>query len=329
MARRMTVLTIIVIAIAGLLVYMIKMPGESFKGALPPLDERGRELAAKLQRHIEVLCSNPAGRHYIEKVGLAAARDYIAGQFEASGYEVRFHSYEYDGDDYSNIEVNRAGTDLADEIIVVGAHYDAVVGAPGANDNGSGVAALMELAQRFNQIELPRTIRFVAFVNEEPPHFLTGSMGSDVYAKHVARQGENIVAMFSLETIGYYRDEPGSQHYPPPLNFFYPKQGNYIAFVGNLRSRGLVTRSLRAFRQHAQFPSEGIAAPAFIPGVDWSDHRSFWKRGYSAVMITDTAPYRYPYYHSAQDTPDKVDYERMVYVVDGLAGMLEELARGR
>jgi len=322
----MTVLLIVVIALVGLLVYMIKMPGESFNGALIPLDENGRELALKFERHVEALCSNPAGRHYLEKKGLAAARDYIAEQFEASGYDVGFQSYEFDGDDYTNIEVTRAGNRLADEIIVVGAHYDAVVGAPGANDNGSGVAALLELAHRFNQVELPRTLRFVAFVNEEPPHFLTGSMGSDVYAKRVARQGENIVAMFSLETIGYYRDDIGSQHYPPPLNFFYPKQGNFIAFVGNLSSRALVIRSLGAFRQHARFPSEGIAAPAFIPGVDWSDHRSFWKQGYPAVMITDTAPYRYPYYHSSQDTPDKVDYSRMVYVVDGLAKMLETLA---
>ena len=153
-------------------------------------------------------------------------------------------------------------------------------------------------------------------------------MGSEVYARDVARQGENIVAMFSLETIGYYRDDPGSQHYPPPLSFFYPNQGNFIAFVANLRSRALLIRSLRAFRQHARFPSEGIAAPAFIPGVAWSDHRSFWRQGYPAVMITDTALYRYPYYHSPQDTPDKVDYERMVHVVDGLAKMLEVLAQG-
>ena len=328
MVHRMTVLLIAVIALIGLFVYMIKMPGESFKGDLPPLDENGRELALKLAQHVEVLCSNPAGRHYLEKTGLAAARDYIAGQFEASGYEVEFQSYEFDGDDYANIEVTRAGNRLADEIILVGAHYDAVVGAPGANDNGSGVAVLLELAHRFSKVELPSTLRFVAFVNEEPPHFTTGSMGSEVYARRAARQGENIVAMFALETIGYYRDAPGSQYYPPPLNFFYPNQGNFIAFVGNLGSRALLTRSLHAFRQHARFPSEGIAAPAIIPGVDWSDHRSFWKQGYPAVMITDTAPYRYPHYHSSQDTPDKVDYDRMVYVIDGLVKMLEALARG-
>lgn len=323
----MTILFVVIAGLVALFTYMIRMPGESFKGALPALDETGLELAQKLERHVEVLCSNPAGRHYLEQNGLAAARDYIAGQFADSGYKVGFQSYQIDGEDYSNIEVTLTGSQLADDIIVVGAHYDAVVGAPGANDNGSGVAALLELAHRFRNIKLPRTLRFVAFVNEEPPHFLTGTMGSEAYAKRARQDGQNVVAMFSLETIGYYRDTAGSQHYPPPLNLFYPNQGNFIAFVGNLRSRALVSRSLRAFRQHASFPSEGIAAPAFIPGVDWSDHRSFWKQGYPAIMITDTAPYRYPYYHSPQDTPDKVDYDKMVYVVDGLAKMLEVLAQ--
>ena len=323
----MTILLIVVAGLVALFTYMIRMPGESFKGALPALDESGLELARILERHVEVLCSNPAGRHYLEKKGLAAARDYIAGQLAASGYEIELQSYQIDGEDYNNIVVTLMGSHLADEVIVVGAHYDAVVGAPGANDNGSGVAALLELADRFRHAELPRTLRFIAFVNEEPPHFLTGTMGSEVYAERAALKEERIVAMFSLETIGYYRDAAGSQHYPPPLNLFYPNQGNFIAFVGNLRSRALVTRSLRAFRQHASFPSEGIAAPAFIPGIDWSDHRSFWKQGYPAIMITDTAPYRYPYYHSPQDTPDKVDFDKMVYVVDGLAKMLKTLAK--
>ncbi len=323
----MTVLLIIIASLAGLFVYMTWMPGTSFSGDLPRLDADGRELALELERHVRVLCANPAGRHYLERRGLAAARDYIAGQFQASGYAVEFQSYEIDGEDYANIEAVRAGTRLADEIIVVGAHYDAVVGAPGANDNGSGVAALLALAHRFRDAELPRTLRFVAFVNEEPPHYLSADMGSDVYATRAARQRENIVAMYSLETLGYYRNEAGSQHYPPPLNLFYPDRGNFIAFVGNLRSRTLLTHSLRAFREHASFPSEGVAAPAFIPGVDWSDHRSFWKQGYPALMITDTAPYRYPHYHSPRDTPDKVDYDSMVFVVDGLAKMLGTVAR--
>jgi len=325
----MIVFLALVVGLIGLFVYMIRMPGNSYQGVLPPLDETGQQMARRLERHIRVLCSNPAGRNYIEKMGLAAARDYITGQFKSSGYSVEFHEYQMTGDDYANIEVSRLGSTHRDEIIVVGAHYDAVVGAPGANDNGSGVAALLELADRFKDAELARTLRFVAFVNEEPPHFLTGSMGSNVYAEQVAKRKDNIVAMYSLETIGYFRDDPGSQHYPPPFNFFYPNQGNFIGFVGNLRSRALVTRSIRAFRAHATFPSEGLAAPAFIPGINWSDHWSFWKQGYPAVMITDTALYRYPYYHTPLDTPDKVDYDKLVYVVLGLAQMLEDLLHSK
>ena len=133
--------------------------------------------------------------------------------------------------------------------------------------------------------------------------------------------------MFSLETIGYYTDKPDTQSYPFPLSFFYPKTGNFVAFVANLSSRALLHEAIASFRRHAQFPSEGVAAPGLLPGVGWSDHWSFWKEGYPALMVTDTAPYRYPYYHTMQDTPDKVDYERLARVVTGLDGMLRDLAR--
>ena len=325
----MTIYIVLSVGLIVLFIYMIWMPGDSYKADLPPLDEAGQALARRLESHVGILCSNPAGRNYIEKKGLALARDYIARQLESSGYQVRFQVYQIDGEEYANIEVTRLGEVYPDEIIIVGAHYDAVVGAPGANDNGSGVAALLELADRFKNEEVPRTIRFVAFVNEEPPHFMAGTMGSDFYARDIAKEQENVIAMYALETIGYFRDDTGSQRYPPPFSFFYPDQGNFIAFVGNLRSRGLVSRSIHAFRTHATFPSEGIAAPGFIPGISWSDHWSFWKQGYPAVMITDTAPYRYPHYHTPQDTPDKVDYDRMAYVVLGLERMLEEILNKR
>ncbi|MDH3635557.1 MAG: M20/M25/M40 family metallo-hydrolase [Gammaproteobacteria bacterium] len=282
-------------------------------------------MARRFETHVAALCSHPAGRNYIEKEGLAAARAYIATQFEAYGYSVRHQEYQISGDRFANLEVTRLGTTRPDEIVIVGAHYDAVIGAPGANDNGSGIAAVLELADRFKDAEFPRSIRFVAFVNEEPPHFTQKTMGSDVYARQAAQEKEKIVAMYSLETIGFFRDEEDSQQYPPLFNLFYPRAGNFIAFVGNLRSRGLVTRSLRSFRAHASFPSEGIAAPAIIPGINWSDHWSFWKQGYPAIMITDTAPYRYPHYHSPEDTPDKVDYEKMVPLVSGIEKMLQDM----
>lgn len=313
------------LAVAALLAYMVRMPGQTYRGPLAPLDADGLEMAERLRTHVETLCRNPAGRNHVEKDGLAAARDYIAAQFDKAGYEVEYQFYPIGDDQFANIEVTRRGRDLADEIVVVGAHYDAVMGSPGANDNGSGIAALLELAARFGAAEPARTIRFVAFVNEEPPHFYNDTMGSSVYARSAAARRDRIVAMYSLETIGYFLDEAGSQRYPFPFNLFYPDRGNFVGFVGNLRSRELVTRSLGAFRTHANFPSEGVAAPAFIPGIDWSDHRSFWQQGYAALMITDTAPYRYPYYHSAQDTPDKVDYDKMVPLVRGLEAMLQQV----
>ena len=152
-------------------------------------------------------------------------------------------------------------------------------------------------------------------------------MGSRVYARRSRERRDHIVAMLSLETIGYYSDEPGSQLYPFPLRFFYPSTGNFLAFVANLGSRGLLREALASFRRNAQFPSEGVAAPAFIPGVDWSDHWAFWQESYPALMVTDTALYRYPHYHTLQDTPDKVDYERLARVVKGLHGMLRDLAQ--
>ena len=326
---RMTFYLIFFGGLIALFTWMIYMPGRSYTGELPPLDSAGIEMAQRLEAHVSTLCSHPAGRNFVEKEGLAAARAYIASKFEASGYQVRYLEYEISGDRFANIEVTRQGTSHADEIVLVGAHYDAVLGAPGANDNGSGVAALLELADRFKDVDSPRSIRFVAFVNEEPPHFLQQTMGSNVYARQVANEKQNIVAMYALETIGYFSDEPGSQHYPPLFSLFYPSAGNFIAFVGNLSSRGLVTRSLRSFRAHASFPSEGIAAPEFVPGINWSDHWSFWKQGYPAVMITDTAPYRYPHYHSPWDTPDKVNYEKMVPLVLGVEEMLKDMLKTR
>jgi len=320
----MTFYLTLVVGLIVFFTYMIYMPGNSYKGALPALDDAGYEMARRFESHVTALCSNPAGRNFIEKKGLASAKEYIAEQFKSSGYQVEYQKYQISGDIFANIEVTHLGTTYPDEVIVIGAHYDAVIGAPGANDNGSGVAAVLELADRFRDAELLRSVRFVAFVNEEPPNFMSSNMGSYVYAKHVASKKENIIAMYSLETIGYFSDEPGSQRYPLLFNLFYPRTGNFIAFVGNLRSRGLVTRSLRSFRAHTTFPSEGIAAPAIIPGINWSDHWSFWKQGYPAIMITDTAPYRYPYYHSPEDTPDRIDYEKMVYIVHGIEKMLEE-----
>jgi Zn-dependent M28 family amino/carboxypeptidase len=168
-------------------------------------------------------------------------------------------------------------------------------------------------------------MRFVAFVNEEPPFFQTNEMGSYVYAKRARQRKENIIAMLSLETIGYYSDEQGSQKYPFPFSLFYPNVGNFIGFVGNLESKKLVHRAIASFRKKTKFPSQGIAAAQWLPGIGWSDQWAFWKENYPAIMITDTAPYRYPYYHTASDTANNIDYECTARVVAGLKHVVLDL----
>jgi Zn-dependent M28 family amino/carboxypeptidase len=247
--------------------------------------------------------------------------------FASFGYAVAHQSFEDGLATYINIEVIHEGTERPDEIVIVGGHYDSVEGTPGADDNASGTAAVLELARLLREETFPRTIRFVAFANEEPPFFGTGRMGSAHYAARSADLHENIVAMISLETVGYFQDNPESQGYPAPFNFFYPDVGNFIGFVGNLPSRGLVRRSLATFRDAVQFPSEGVAAPEQIPGVWWSDHSPFWTHGFKAIMITDTAPFRNPHYHQSTDTPDRLDYDRMARVVTGVAAVVRQLAR--
>jgi hypothetical protein len=321
-------LAIFAVATAGLVAWwnMFRMPGRSFSGELPSLDADDKKLAAELERDVRVLAGEIGERNLQSYGELQKARDIIAGALNDAGYEVERQGYDMDGRTCENLIAEWAGGRKRKEIVVVGAHYDSVAGSPGANDNGSGVAALLALARRFAGSDPERTLRFVAFVNEEPLNFQSEQMGSLVYAKRCQERSENIVAMLSIETIGYYSDVPDSQSYPiPGLTVIYPGTGNYIAFVGNLKSADLVREAVGAFRRNIRFPSEGAALPESIPGVGWSDHWSFWQMGYPAIMVTDTAPFRYPYYHTPEDTPDKIDYGRMARVVGGLLPTIREL----
>jgi hypothetical protein len=305
-----------VVAIAALLWYMVATPGRSWASALPPLSDEDRALRERLRIHVGTIASQ---EHNVwTRDRLEAAATHLEMSLGEAGYEVQREEYRSGGAIVRNVLAELKGAARGDEIIVVGAHYDSVRGAPGANDNGSGVAAVLELARTLRGWKPMRTWRFALFVNEEPPFFYSGEMGSQVHARHARKRNERIVAMFSLETIGYYSDEPKSQHYPFPLSVFYPDRGDFLAFVANLGSRALLHHTIAAFRAQGEFPSEGIAAPALIPGVDWSDQRSFWEQDYRALMVTDTALYRYPYYHTPQDTPDKVDYERLARVTRAL-----------
>lgn len=215
------------------------------------------------------------------------------------------------------------------EIIVVGAHYDSFDDSPGANDNATGVASVLALAERFIDARPSRTLRFVLFADEEPPYFQSEEMGSLTYARACRDAGERVIGMISVETIGWYSDEPGSQKYPAPLGAVYPDKGNFIGFVANPRSRIFLREVITSFRESTEFPSEGGALPGVLPGIGWSDHWAFWQSGFAALMVTDTAPFRYPHYHTVLDTPDKVDSERIARVTMGLERVIRALVRER
>jgi Zn-dependent M28 family amino/carboxypeptidase len=301
------------------------MPGKnvSTAAALSPEEAALRE---ELRDDVQKLAGEIGERNMARYPQLNAAADFIEASFSRAGFRPRRDSYELHGRTCHNIEAEITGN--SGQIVVAGAHYDSVFGCPGANDNGSGVAALLALARRFVGKPNAATLRFVAFVNEEPPYFLSDQMGSFVYASRCKARGDRISAMISLETIGYYSDAPHSQTYPAPgLGVFYPKTGNFIGFVANTQSRVLLRRTLSIFRAQKKIPSEGAALPAFIPGVSWSDQWSFWRHGYPALMITDTAPFRYPHYHLPTDTPDKLDYDRFALVVSGMEKVIVDLAR--
>jgi hypothetical protein len=306
---------------------MIQMPGESYRGELPPLTQKEVALRDALQRDVEKLGSEIGERNFLHYKELMAAADFLDASFANAGYKVQRQGYTIDNQTYYNLEVEIPGTQRADEIVIVGGHYDSVSGSPGANDNGTGAAATLELARLFAGKKPERTLRFVEFVNEEPPFFFSEGMGSLVYASRCKQRSENVVAMLSLETIGYYSDKIGSQRYPlPQLSSIYPLQGNFISFIGNVASGSLVRDVVASFRRHTKFPSEGTALPNEITGVSWSDQWSFWQQGYPGIMVTDTAPFRYPYYHTSNDTPDKVNYESLARVVAGLEYAIADLS---
>ena len=287
------------------------------------------DLAERMRQHVQAVASEEHNTRRPAQLERAAV--YIETTLEKAGYTPARQEYEAGGQKVRNIEVavaNVAKGKRPERIFIVGAHYDSAQGAPGANDNGSGTAAVLELARLLKTVQ-PASgteVRFVFFVNEEPPFFLSEEMGSMQHAAEMKRQGQKVEGALVLETMGYYSDKPGSQQLPPGLEGQYPDTGNFIAFVGTIESSALVRQALAAFQGASDFPAQGLAAPAHTMGVTLSDHSSYDRHGYPALMITDTAFMRYPYYHTAQDTPDKLDYESMARVVEGLAKTIGPLA---
>jgi len=319
-------LALTIAGVLGRFLWITQMRLRSYAGTLPPLTSEELELRYRLSAEVSYLSVTIGDRSLLHPQSLQAASEYLSSNLREQGYAVVEHPYSVQGEPVNNLEATLPGTSGTLGQVIVGAHYDSVAGTVGANDNCTGVAGVLEIARLMRQMKFRRTVRFVLFVNEEPPYFQTADMGSRVYAHQLRQDGVPISGMISLETIGFYSDEPGSQKYPPVLNLFYPSKGNFIGIVGNTESRGLVRESVRDFRESTRFPSEGIAAPGDWLGIGWSDQWSFWQEGYPGIMVTDTAPFRYPYYHTPKDTVEKVNFDKAARVVDGIRKLVEELA---
>ncbi len=282
---------------------------------------------ARLEAHVRIMSETFVPRDESHPKILDRAAAYIHEQFRRADGRVTDQTYDLNGTIYRNV-VARFGRQTV-ERIVVGAHYDSVApNVPAADDNASGVAALIELAHAFGDKPPPMQVELVAYTLEEGQHFRTQRMGSAVHARALQNDGIPVRAMFSLEMLGYFIDAPNSQRYPHPImKLFYPSRGNFIAVVGKLDQLWLVRRVKAAMRLASRLPVYSINAPRAVPGIDFSDHRNYWAAGYDAVMITDTAFYRNPHYHTARDTADTLDYDRMAMVVEGIFAAVLTLAR--
>lgn len=326
--RWVVILTSLIVVLLTALFYVTYMPGTSYQGLFLPLTAEETNVSIFLRRHVEKLAGEIGERHIKRPSALHQAANYIEATFKQLGYPVEQQSFLVTGQKVQNLWVKLPGSQFPQQALVIGAHYDSAAGSPGANDNATGVAAVLELARLLIGYQPKRSLYLVAFVNEELLFFRDAQeIGSHRLATALRNQDFSVYGMLSLETIGYYSENPHSQNYPIPLlKLIYPDTGNFIAFVGNIASRRLVHQCVKNFRQHTVFPAEGIAAPMWLGGIDLSDHLSFWRQGWPALMVTDTAPLRYPYYHDLQDLPQQVDYAKTARVVWGLRQVVAALA---
>jgi hypothetical protein len=305
---------------------IIGMPGRSYGGSFAALSQRELTVRRELERTLRKLAEEIGERNDRKYAGLQAGEEFIASEFSACGYPVTKQSFQHNGVEMNNVIAEKRGTRYPHLIVVVGAHHDTVYGTGGADDNTSGVSALLAIAWLLKDRDLPFTLRLVAFANEENQNSkVWEDMGSYRYAKLCHDRGDQILGMVSLEMLGYYSDEPGSQQYPSPFNLLFPDVGNFIGFVGNLRSRAWVRKCIGSFRERCRFPSEGAAVPERFRDIARSDHWSFWQFNWPALMVTDTSNFRNRLYHTVNDTPAIIDFDRLARLTVGLSEMVADL----
>ena len=274
------------------------------------------KVVENLYRHVHFLSVTIGDRYLWKENSLDRTVEYIEAELDAQGYPVRRQSFRCYDREVRNVLVETPGQQ--DERVVVGAHYDTVPGTPGADDNASGVAALLELARLLRGCQIRKTLRLAALVNEEPPFYGSKNMGSMVCAGELKKQGARVEVMLSLEMLGYFGKEYPQRFPLPGMELFYPRTGNFIAVVGNFASRRAVSRIRRGINKFSHIQAKSLTAPEFFGGINLSDHASFWAHGFPAVMVTDTSFFRNRHYHQESDTIDTLNFDQMAEVVKGL-----------
>ncbi len=308
----------------GSVIFWVTQPVPTGSGPPPnPLIEVDPE---RLKNHVRIMTREMAPRNFQHFENMEKTADYIHEKFDGAGARISELSYEINGKTF-RIVSGFFGPETKERLIV-GAHYDAVPGSPGADDNASGVAGLLEMATILGDNPPSMKVELVAYPNEEPPFFYTTLMGSYVHAMHLKEEKIPVRLMIALESIGYFTDKPFTQLFPNPFfRLFYPSRGNFIAVVSRLREGPAVRRIKKVMRTVPDLSVYSFNGPSFIAGVDYSDHRSYWKAGYRALMVTDTAFYRYDHYHTPQDLPENLDYKRLSKVVQGVYAVVLAEAR--
>jgi hypothetical protein len=301
---------------------------------------RGEPLEKKMKTElIEIKKSMESDIEYLQNLGprnsendtsykqLRQCEKWIKQRWESQGYVVKKQTFSFKGKEYSNLEIEIKGRTLPSEIIIISAQYDTLPGSPGANNNGSGIAILFQLSRLLKSHIPERTLRLLNFVNEEDPFFGTEMMGSYQYAKRAYQYRENIRIMLSLDALGIFKEEPGSQKYPFPFSLVYPNRGNFLAFIGDFSSRKYMVETTRGFKKGSSFLIEAGVVPKWVEGAGWSDHLSFWKFGYPGIMVTDTGGFRSPSHTTKEDTMEKLNFEAMSRIVVGMYSAIVELTQ--
>lgn len=293
-------------------------------GPVPAPGTSDPELTSELKSHVQTLALDIGERNIHNPGSLHRTLAYIKDWWEELGLEVRSQDFFASADIFTNLWVEIEGTDSPDEVVVLGAHYDTFPGTPGADDNGTAVAGLLSVTKRLSQSRPKKTVRFVAFANEEPPYFMSDFMGSYLYARQCKSNGDNIAVMVCLEMLGYFDSAKGSQSVTYDL---LPEVGDFIALCGNEESRSEVLQAGEAFRKASNLPMSLVSVSEdMVPAIAYSDHWSFWKCGWPAFMVTDTGPLRNPHYHQGSDLPATIDYEGLTQTVLGVESIMKDFS---